>query len=96
MADQTGSEMIAAERERQLAQEGYEAVHDDGHDQGEMVEAAIALLTADDDRWPFCDGWKPDEEPVRALVKAGALIAAEIDRLQRQCPATHLERDVDA
>jgi len=35
--------------------------------------------------WPW-DGkwWKPTpDDPVRQLVKAGALIAAEIDRLQR-------------
>ena len=34
--------------------------------------------------WPFEAGWwKPNpEEPVLQLVKAGALIAAEIDRLQ--------------
>lgn len=35
--------------------------------------------------WPW-DGawWKPsDTDPIRNLVKAGALIAAEIDRLQR-------------
>jgi hypothetical protein len=28
--------------------------------------------------------WKPSPDPVRNLVKAGALIAAEIDRLQRE------------
>lgn len=28
--------------------------------------------------------WKPSEDPIRNLVKAGALIAAEIDRLQRE------------
>lgn len=28
--------------------------------------------------------WKPSEDPVRNLVKAGALIAAEIDRLERR------------
>jgi len=27
--------------------------------------------------------WKPSDDPVRNLVKAGALIAAEIDRLRR-------------
>jgi len=27
--------------------------------------------------------WKPSNDPIRNLVKAGALIAAEIDRLQR-------------
>jgi hypothetical protein len=34
--------------------------------------------------WPFGWDWKPNHtDPVRNLVKAGALIAAEIDRLQR-------------
>ncbi len=28
--------------------------------------------------------WKPSPDPIRNLVKAGALIAAEIDRLQRR------------
>ena len=32
--------------------------------------------------WPWAmKWWKPSKEPVRNLVKAGALIAAEIDRL---------------
>lgn len=32
--------------------------------------------------WPFDrDSWKPSDDPVRNLEKAGALIAAEIDRL---------------
>lgn len=35
--------------------------------------------------WPWDMEWlKIDPDPVRSLVKAGALIAAEIDRLQRQ------------
>lgn len=35
--------------------------------------------------WPWDESWwKPStDDPVRQLVKAGALIAAEIDRLQR-------------
>lgn len=48
-----------------------------------------AALTAEDLRgfsartWPWSDAaWKPSPDPVRNLVKAGALIAAEIDRLQ--------------
>jgi hypothetical protein len=32
--------------------------------------------------WEFTT-WKPESDPVRCLVKAGALIAAEIDRLNR-------------
>lgn len=36
--------------------------------------------------WPFDSDpwWKPSPDPVRDLVKAGALIAAEIDRLNRK------------
>jgi hypothetical protein len=37
--------------------------------------------------WPLKwsqEWWKPSDDPVRNLVKAGALIAAEIDRLQRR------------
>lgn len=34
--------------------------------------------------WPWADSWwKPSTDPVRNLVKAGALVAAEIDRYQR-------------
>lgn len=34
--------------------------------------------------WPWdADAWKPTQDPIRQLVKAGALIAAEIDRRQR-------------
>ena len=35
-------------------------------------------------RWPWhISWWKPSQDPIRNLVKAGALIAAEIDRLHR-------------
>lgn len=34
--------------------------------------------------WPWgAEWWKPSDDPVRNLVKAGALIAAEIDRITR-------------
>lgn len=34
--------------------------------------------------WPWeREAWKPSDDPIRNLVKAGALIAAEIDRLSR-------------
>lgn len=34
--------------------------------------------------WPWDEKWyKPSDDPIRNLVKAGALFAAEIDRLQR-------------
>lgn len=35
--------------------------------------------------WPWAKKWwKPSGDPIRNLVKAGALIAAEIDRLKRK------------
>jgi hypothetical protein len=35
--------------------------------------------------WPFEDGWfKPSDNPIRDLVKAGAMIAAEIDVILRE------------
>jgi hypothetical protein len=89
----TGVELIAAERQRQMEQEGWTPAHDDTHDEGELRDAAIAYaLTVDArteaatirDRWPWEPSWwKPSDDPLRNLAKAGALIAAEIDRLQR-------------
>lgn len=37
-----------------------------------------------DVEWPWAiEWWKPSTDPIRNLEKAGALIAAEIDRLER-------------
>lgn len=45
------------------------------------TEAKTAMLS----EWPWDDArWKPLPDAIRNLVKAGALIAAEIDRLQRK------------
>lgn len=91
-----GIELIAAERLRQIEQESWTAVHDDQHTQGELGEAAMAYIAATDldltvldthafSLWPHwwsVAWWKP-ADPIRNLAKAGALIAAEIDRLTR-------------
>jgi hypothetical protein len=48
-------------------------------------------------KWPWHPGyWKPSADRVRELVKAGALIAAEIDRLQAARPAVPAARDADS
>lgn len=40
--------------------------------------------------WPWDEAsWKPDNDPVRTLVKAGALIAAEIDRELRRAEGSN-------
>ena len=42
--------------------------------------------------WPWAEHWwKPSEDKRRNLVKAGALIAAEIDRLNRASSSTTRE-----
>jgi hypothetical protein len=48
------------------------------------VKSVVALDRSMYIFWPWDqDWWKPSPDPIRNLVKAGALIAAEIDRLQR-------------
>lgn len=87
----TGAELIAAERARQIEVEGWTPEHDDEHDDNELPKAAVAYVLASRNLvlgswafWPWHeDWWKPSDDPIRNLVKAGALIAAEIDRLQR-------------
>lgn len=91
----SGVELITQERERQISQEGWTPEHDDQHTNGELRDAGIAYAIACDFRvadsarcyWPWENAWwKPSEDHIRNLVKAGALIAAEIDRLQRLAP----------
>jgi hypothetical protein len=94
----TGSELIAAERQRQVDEDGenWTEAHDDQHAEEELARAAACYampdtlreMDADDvpEAWPWeWDWWKPEGGRIRQLVKAGALIAAEIDRLQRRC-----------
>lgn len=80
---------VLAERRRQVVAEGWTPEHDDAHEGGELADAAAALiLEAGDYRlaalqhWPWADAIK-DAPPRRNLVKAGALILAEIERLDR-------------
>lgn len=85
-----GAIAIMKERERQETKEGWTPEHDDEHDCGEMLSAAICyarrigLPAAGPPRdWPWsADWWKPKSHREN-LVRAGALIAAEIDRLDR-------------
>ena len=51
------------------------------------VERFDVAITALMEVWPWeKEGWKPSDDPIRNLTKAGAFIAAEIDRLQRLNP----------
>jgi hypothetical protein len=89
-----GADLIAAERTRQIEIEGWTPKHDVEHDDHDLAFAAVCYATPDWHRflnnrgipvdWPWePEAWKPrPDDRVRELVKAGALIAAEIDRLQ--------------
>jgi hypothetical protein len=95
-----GAALIAAERKRQIESEKWTAEHDDEHDAGQMVEAAVTYaLEATYDGpalkgtwfkkyWPWDDEWFKPKNPPQDLIRAGALIAAEIDRLQRATQRT--------
>jgi len=84
----TGIELIMAERKRQI-KEGWDAEHDTQHEDESLVYAAIHYALPDRHReimnlWPpsWCRTWdKAGDDRIRDLTKAGALIAAEIDRL---------------
>jgi DNA-binding XRE family transcriptional regulator len=83
-APKTGVELIADERLRQVTQEGYTAEHDDAH--SSLLPAAICYAVENGENsdppigWPWARrDWKPAGR-IRNLVRAGALIAAELDR----------------
>lgn len=90
-----GAIYIARERERQIFQEKFTTEHDSNHTRGELALAASAYARPQSERyfiagtpvgWPFEDSmWKPTpDNRIRECVKAGALLAAEIDRLIRE------------
>ena len=87
-----GVELIAEERERQIEEEGWTAEHDDAtHEIGDLATAgacyaAFGSRSSNDVpfSWPWDhEWWKPSPNQLRNLAKAGALIAAEMDRLIR-------------
>lgn len=86
-----GAEMIARERRRQIRELGYEMGDDDDYRSFELGKAALCYLRhavwggrAFPRMWPWNPKtWKPKTKMLD-LVRAGALIAAEIDRLNRR------------
>jgi hypothetical protein len=95
----TGVERIAAERKRQIEAEGWTAEHDDDWVHNELALAASCYVMPKEHRkveddwgvsrrkylWPWDKKWwsPTPKNRIRELEKAGALIAAEIDRLLR-------------
>lgn len=84
-----GVALIAAERQRQMDKEGWTPQHDDEH--GDLGLAMAATCYLDLNRfpahWPFeQEAFKP-RGYLDNLVRADALVAAEIDRVTRATPA---------
>lgn len=94
---------VSEERLRQITEEGFNSERDDTYHPGTLGSAgasyalaAVAQLLLGDskedvskvpDFWPWSDEtWRPDD-PRRNLVKAAALLIAEIDRMDRQASA---------
>jgi hypothetical protein len=88
----SGAALIVEERQRQM--KSYTPEHDDKHKYGDLAKAAAELAVNHTDarvvenfeRLDDIRGLlkKHDHDVVRCLVIAGALIAAEIDRIQRR------------
>lgn len=88
---------VLAERHRQISAEGWTPEHDDEHSKGQLAAAGGCYALFSDAypnakqcpaEWPWdAEWWKPTDYR-RDLVKAGALILAEIERLDRAAAAS--------
>lgn len=99
---------VAAERRRQVAVEGWAPEHDDDHNDFELSRAAVCYALAPWRKtetpdlaarpgvwWPWASKWWKPSDDRRDLVKAGALILAEIERLDRLAsPSPSHERNL--
>lgn len=86
---------VKAERQRQIEVEEWTPEHDNSHIHGEMAAAgSVYALTAvlqinkeqiecAPDFWPWHRAWFKPKSPRQDLVRAAALLVAEIERLDR-------------
>lgn len=96
-----GVKAIATERQRQVEAEDFSPSHDAEHDDESLAFAAAMYATPsyarEGLRWPWSKGpgFKPGDR-LRELAKAGALIAAEYDRLHALTREDSTESDPPA
>ncbi|KAB2712981.1 hypothetical protein F9K88_07705 [Brucella intermedia] len=83
---------VLAERRRQIDEENFRAADDDNYVNGSLAAAASCYAMAAARKnclgwepvgWPWHYSWWKPTTARRDLVKAGALIIAEIERLDR-------------
>lgn len=97
-ASRSALELVATERARQIHEEGWKQEDDDLYSNDELPRAAAEYLLIrywrnileDEDtppsvQWPWAHAyWKPTpHDRKRELVKAAALVLAEIERIER-------------
>ena len=86
----TGQELVSIERTRQLHEKRITVQRDDAtHGIGALAQAAVfyEIYGTEDEPpqgWPPRLRWDPQPNDVAALVRAGALYQAEIDRLEHR------------
>lgn len=85
-----GQEVIG-ERLRQVLSEGWTAAHDDRYLDSELLQAAAAYAFSGHTdsggvpaTWPWNKAWWKPSSKRRNLIKAAALILAEIERIDRE------------
>lgn len=89
---------VIEERQRQIVDEGWSSEHDDEHGNGDMAAAAACYALsasaenswfhrvrkeAAKELWPWDRKWWKPKNSRRDLVRAAALLIAEIERLDR-------------
>lgn len=85
----TAAQDVLAERRRQIEGEGWTPEHDDEHGNAEMALAAAGYAInafrpmPTPAHWPWDLSWWKPSTPRRDLIKAAALLIAEIERIDR-------------
>lgn len=93
---------VLAERQRQISAEGWTPESDDRYAEGDMSDAAgcyalhaffaEAPTSSPPAWWPWAAQWWKPSTPRRDLEKAGALILAEIERIDRAAIAAQAKK----
>ncbi|TCL90326.1 hypothetical protein C8J38_10842 [Rhizobium sp. PP-WC-2G-219] len=81
--DVVGLADAIAERMRQREVENWSPEHDDKYTDDELTRAARCYLIGNPGHWPWDYAWWKPTDRRRDLIKAAALIIAEIERLDR-------------
>lgn len=88
----TAIDLVKEEREKQINKYGYTAVHDRQHHNKAVLYGALAYLNSviyssnvGIEDWPFKEESFNPEGDIKNLVKAAAMIIAEIDKRLEEC-----------